>query len=139
METSALEYNQVKRYEGFYIGRYEAGVSTYNEETNRFEESVIFKDNASLYDAVGVQTSINSNWGWQNYDYTARQEGTIVGIGTNKVAGNIVSKANSIPYYHADYYTAVEMTRRMYENHKSVISSLTTGTRLGYDDEIHAR
>ncbi len=45
------------------------------------------------------------------------------------MAGNVVSKANSIPYYHADYYTAVEMTRRMYEKHQSVRSGLVTGTQ----------
>ena len=129
METSQEESIQVRKYGGFYIGRYEAGVATYNEETNSFENSVTFSNNASLEDIVGIQTGINSSWGWQNYDYTARQEGTIVGTGTNKATGNIVSRANSIPYYHADYYTAVEMTRRMYENHKSVRSGLVTGTQ----------
>ena len=128
METSPSEYEQIAKYEGFYIGRYEAGVATYNEETNSIENSVTFSNNASLDSIVGIQTGIN-NWGWQNYDYTARQEGTIVGRGTNKATGNIVSKANSIPYYHADYYTAVEMTRRMYENHKAVRSGLVTGTQ----------
>ena len=139
METNVAEYNQVKKYEGFYIGRYEAGVATYNEETKSFENSVTFSNNATLEGAVGIQTGINSSWWWQNYDYTARQEGTIVTTGSNKVAGNVVSKANSIPYYHADYYTAVEMTRRMYENHKYVTSVLITGTRMGYDGEIYAR
>ncbi len=128
METSSSEYEQIAKYEGFYIGRYEAGIATYDEETGSFENTVTFSNNASLEGAVDVQTGIN-NWWWQNYDYTARQEGTIVGTGTNKATGNIVSRANSIPYYHADYYTAVEMTRRMYENHKSVRSGLVTGTQ----------
>ncbi len=128
METSPAEYEQIAKYEGFYIGRYEAGVATYNEETNSFENSVTFSNNASLEGIVGIQTGI-SGWGLQNYDYTARQEGTIITTGSNKATGNVVSKVNSIPYYHADYYTAVEMTRRMYENHKSVRSGLVTGTQ----------
>ena len=37
-------------------------------------------------------------------------------------------KADSIPYYHADYYTATEMSERLYENHKYVKSGLVTGT-----------
>ena len=129
METNVAEYNQVKKYEGFYIGRYEAGVATYNEETNSFENSVTFNGNASLYNKVDIQTPLNTNWCWQNYNYIARQEGTVVGTGTNKANGNIVSKANCIPYYHTDYYTAVEMTRRMYKNHKTVQSGLVTGTQ----------
>ena len=125
---SEAEKVQVEKYGGFYIGRYEAGVSTYNELTGNFENSVIFNNNALLHNGVTTQTGIN-NWTGQNYDYIARQEGTIVTTGTNKATGNIVEKANSIPYNFADYYTAVEMTRRMYENHESVISGLVTGTQ----------
>ncbi len=129
METSVAEYGQIKKYEGFYIGRYEAGVATYNEEIGTFENSVNFNDNASLTTAVQIQTGLNNWTNWQNYNYTARQAGTIVGTGSNKATGKIVTKANSIPYYHADYYTAVEMTRRMYENNKTVQSGLVTGTQ----------
>lgn len=48
--------------------------------------------------------------------------------GANKASGNIVVKGDSIPYYHADYYTAVEMSERLYKNKASVISTLVTGT-----------
>ena len=132
MEINAGEYNQIKKYGGFYVGRYEAGVSTLNETTGKFEDSVTFSNGASLFSAVSNQTGLN-NWVWQNYNYTARQSGTSVTTGSNKATGNIVEKANSIPYYHADYYTAVEMTRRMYKNdtdrNKYVTSGLVTGTQ----------
>ena len=132
METNIGEYNQVEKYGGFYVGRYEAGVSTLNETTGKFEDSVTFSNGVSLFNAVSNQTGLH-NWDWQNYDYTARQSGTIVTTGSNKATGNIVEKANSIPYYHSDYYTAVEMTRRMYKNdtdrNKYVTSGLVTGTQ----------
>ena len=131
-ETNFLENSQIEKYGGFYVGRYEAGVSTLNEETGKFEDSVTFNDNKSLFNSVAIQTGIN-NWGWQNYDYTARQTGTIVSTGSNKATGSIVEKANIIPYYHADYYTAVEMSRRMYKDdtqrNKYVTSGLITGTQ----------
>ena len=50
----------------------------------------------------------------------------------NVTGGNVSSKANEIPYYHADYYTAVEMSERMYKNDSVrkdyVDSGLITGT-----------
>ena len=128
LTTNTLEYEQIEKYEGFYIGRYEAGVSTLNEETNEFKDSVIFNNNASLFKAVSLETGCCGEV-WQNYSFTARTKGTLVTEGENKANGNIVSKANSIPYYHADYYTAVEMSRRMYENNQYVYSGLTTGTQ----------
>ena len=128
METNSAENTQVEKYGGFYVGRYEAGVSTLNESTNTFEDSVTFNNSASLFNSVAIQTGINS-WGWQNYDFTARQSGTIVATGSNKATGNIVEKANSIPYYHADYYTAVEMSRRLYSGNSYVSSGLVTGTQ----------
>ena len=96
-------------------------------ETDPFDYSVTFNGNALLFRAVGIQTGIN-NWGWQNYSFTARRVGTPVTTGTNKTSGNVVVKADSIAYYHADYYTAVEMSRRLYSNHKYVKSGLVTGT-----------
>ena len=48
--------------------------------------------------------------------------------GANKASGNIVVKGDSIPYYHADYHTAVEMSERLYQNKASVNSTLVTGT-----------
>lgn len=131
-ETNVAENSQIEKYGGFYVGRYEAGVSTLNETTGQFEDSVTFNNNKTLIGAVSIQTGLNGLV-YQNYDYTARQSGTIVSTGSNKVKGNIVEKADSIPYYHADYYTAVEMTRRMYKDdtqrNKYVTSGLVTGTQ----------
>ena len=39
------------------------------------------------------------------------------------------SKAGEIPYYHADYNTAEEMSKRMYSNSSYVSSGLITGTQ----------
>ena len=128
METNTAEEEQISKYGGFYVGRYEAGVSTLDEETNTFKESVTFTNNKSLFSAVGIQSGING-WGWQNYDYIARGK-VITDLNyPNKATGNIVEKANSIPYYHADYYTAVEMSDRLYSKNLYVKSGLITGTQ----------
>ena len=126
-ETNTAEKEQIEKYGGFYVGRYEAGVSTLDEETGEFKDSVTFSNNASLFDTVGIQTGING-WGWQNYDFIARGKVITDTNYTNKATGNIVEKANSIPYYHADYYTAVEMSKRLYNN-SYVKSGLITGTQ----------
>ena len=128
METNTAEEEQISKYDGFYVGRYEAGVSTLDEETNTFKESVTFTNNKSLFSAVGIQSGING-WGWQNYDYIARGKTVPDSNYPNKATGNIVEKANSIPYYHVDYYTAVEMSRRLYDNNSYVQSGLITGTQ----------
>ena len=127
-ETNSAEKEQIEKYGGFYVGRYEAGVSTLDEETGTFKDSVTFSNSASLYNPVGIQTGING-WGWQNYDFIARGKVITDSNYTNKATGNIVEKANSIPYYHADYYTAVEMSRRLYSNSSYVQSGLITGTQ----------
>ena len=67
--------------------------------------------------------------GWQNYDYIARGKVITDSNYPNKATGNIVEKANSIPYYHADYYTALEMSERLYNNNSYVQSGLITGTQ----------
>ncbi len=91
METQTLEYVQIKKYNGFYIGRYEAGVATLNKEKKAngeaypFDDSVTFDGGKSLFEAVAIQTGINS-WTWQNYDFTARRAGTPVTTGTNKAS-----------------------------------------------------
>lgn len=128
MGTNGFEENQIRKYEGFYIGRYEAGVATLNEETNQVENSVTFANNASMFNAVPIETGYH-NWTWQNYSYTARGQGIQLMQGTNNAIGNIVLRANSIPYYHSDYYTALEMTRRLYAKNQYVTSGLTTGTQ----------
>ena len=126
--TGSSEYAQIQKYGGFYVGRYEAGISTLDETTNTFKDSVTFNNSASLYNPVGIQSGIN-NWGWQNYDYIARGKVITDSNYPNKATGNIVEKANSIPYYHADYYTALEMSERLYNNNSYVQSGLITGTQ----------
>ena len=127
-ETNSAEKEQIEKYGGFYVGRYEAGVSTLDEETDTFKDSVTFSNNTSLFNSVTAGTGIN-NWGWQNYDFIARGKVITDSNYSNKATGNIVEKANSIPYYHADYYTAVEMSRRLYSNSSYVQSGLITGTQ----------
>ena len=127
-ETNTSEKEQIEKYGGFYVGRYEAGVSTLDEETGEFKDSVTFSNNSSLFNAVGTQTGING-WGWQNYNFIARGNVITDSNYQNKATGNIVEKANSIPYYHADYYTAVEMADRLYSQNSYVKSGLITGTQ----------
>ena len=127
-ETNTSEKEQIEKYGGFYVGRYEAGVSTLDETTNTFKDSVTFSNNASLFNSVTAGTGING-WGWQNYDFIARGKVITDSNYPNKATGNIVEKANSIPYYHADYYTALEMSERLYNNNLYVQSGLITGTQ----------
>ena len=137
METNPAELPQIEKYNGFYIGRYEAGVGTLNknkkengteeEKANPFDYSVTFDGGASLFNSVTIQTGLDG-FETQNSNFTARRIGTPVTYGTNKATGNIVVKADSIPYYHTDYYTAVEMSRRLYSNHSYVKSGLASGT-----------
>ena len=126
--TGSAEYAQIQKYGGFYVGRYEAGVSTLDETTNTFKDSVTFSGNASLFNAVTAGIGINNN-GWQNYSFIARGKVITDSNYQNKATGNIVEKANSIPYYHADYYTALEMSERLYNNNSYVQSGLITGTQ----------
>ena len=127
-ETNTAEETQISKYGGFYVGRYEAGVSTLDEETGTFKDSVTFNNNASLFNALEIQSGING-WTWQDYNFIARGKVVIDSNYQNKATGNIVEKANSIPYYHADYYTAVEMSERLYNNNLYVQSGLITGTQ----------
>ena len=133
-ETAESELSQIEKYGGFYIGRYEAGVGTLNKEkqqkgeSNPFDYTVTFSNGMSLFNSIGIQTGLISGWTWQNYNFTAKKEGTPVNYVSNKATGNIVIKADSIPYYHADYYTAKEMSSRLYKNYKYVRSGLVTGT-----------
>ena len=127
-ETNTAEETQISKYGGFYVGRYEAGVSTLDEETNTFKDSVKFSNNESLFNSVTAGTGING-YGWQNYNFIARGKVIPDSNYQNKATGNIVEKANNIPYYHADYYTAVEMSERLYNNNLYVQSGLITGTQ----------
>ena len=129
--TGELEKEQVKKYGGFYIGRYEAGVSVLDKSTGTFKDSVTF-GTKSLNGYVTSSTN-SLGWTWQNTDYLARsnsmQELFGSTYGQNKANGNIVIQADAIPYYHADWYTAIEMSERLYYNKSSVASGLTTGTQ----------
>ena len=127
-ETNTSEEEQIKKYGGFYVGRYEAGVSTFDENTNTFKDSITFTPSTSLFNIVPIQSGIHG-WSWQNYDFIARGKVILDSTYQNKATGNIVEKANSIPYYHADYYTAVEMCKRLYNNNLYVQSGLITGTQ----------
>lgn len=93
-EINSAELPQVEKYGGFYIGRYEAGVGTLNKEkeqngtdvekANPFDYTVTFANGASLFNNVGIQNSIIDNWGWQNYNFTAKRTGTPITNVVNK-------------------------------------------------------
>ncbi len=102
--TNPAEYTQIRKYGGFYIGRYEAGTSEITLANNvKFENS--------------STTNTNSYGVWQNGDF----------ISSKVISGKITSKAGEIPYYHADYTTAIEMAKNMYQT-DYVQSGLITGT-----------
>lgn len=98
--TSAAELPQIQKYGGFYIARFEAGKGTVTSSSK-----------------VEIGSNIvNSGWmysGWSVNNYT--------------ISGMISSKADEIPYYHADYDTAVQMANNMYKT-DYVQSGLVTGT-----------
>ncbi len=97
--TNTSELVQIEKYGGFYIGRYEAGTS-----------KITFAGNKTLETPIGTSE-------WSNGNYTK-----------DKVTGGkITTKAGEIPYYHADYNTAVEMSKEMYKT-DNVRSGLMTGT-----------
>ncbi len=83
---------QIRKYNGFYIGRYEAGVGTLNKEkeregeTNPFDYTVTFENGVSLYNSVEVQTALVNGMKWQNYNFTAKTEGTPVSNVKNKAS-----------------------------------------------------
>ena len=97
-KTNTSEKIQIEKYEGFYIGRYEAGTS--NLTSNKIDFS------------KGYSTSNFMNTNFRAEFITS---------------GKITSKAGKIPYYHADYETAQTMTQAMYNNNY-VRSGLVTGT-----------
>ena len=97
-KTNIVEKIQIKKYGGFYIGRYEAGTSNLTSSKIDFSK--------------GYPTS-----GWTGIDFRAEYI----------TSGKITSKAGEIPYYHAEYETAQTMTQAMYDNNY-VQSGLITGT-----------
>ena len=104
MSTNAAEKVQIGKYNGFYVGRYEAGTSEVILEGN------VKWENASTGSMV-------NGLPWQNGSF----------VSSKVTGGKITSKAGEIPYYHADYITAIEMSENMYDT-EQVRSGLITGT-----------
>lgn len=107
--TKTAEKVQVQKYGGFYVGRFEAGTS-----------KVEFTNGAKLENAVTTNTVTiqGASVGWQN--------GNFISSNTTQES-KPTSKAGEIPYFHADYNTAIEMSERMYKT-STVQSGLITGT-----------
>lgn len=102
--TNTAEEVQIGSYGGFYVARYEAGTSEITLADNvKFE-------NESTGSVMNERT-------WQNGGF----------VSSKVTGGKITSKGGEIPYYHADYTTAVEMSKKMYNN-EYVQSGLMTGT-----------
>ena len=102
-KTHSSEFGQIRKYEGFYVGRYEAGTSNITLTTN-----VDF-------------SSKNPATNWHNNNFSIRD-----GL-NNTASGKITSKAGEIPYYFTDYFTALELSNNMYKT-ECVQSGLMTGT-----------
>ncbi len=98
----ATELPQIEKYGGFYIGRYEAGKGT-----------IEFSNVSQIGDNI-------EHSGWE-------YSGWSVNNSNNTISGKVSSKADEVPYYHADYDTAVQMSNNMY-NTDYVRSGLVTGT-----------
>ena len=99
--TNSAEKTQIKKYGGFYVGRYEAGTSsaTFSTDIN-----------------AAVSTS-----NWQNACYTTANA---------SAESKATTKAGDIPWFHADYSTAVTMSERMYNKDTDYVTSgLITGTQ----------
>ncbi len=102
-QTNTAELPQIQKYGGFYVGRYEAGTS-----------------NISLSTGINF-ASQNTASSWGNDDFSIRDELN------HTVTGKINLKAGEIPYYHADYETALKLSNSMYQT-DYVQSGLVTGT-----------
>ncbi len=106
-QTHSSELTQIRKYGGFYVGRYEAGTS-----------EITISTGTTTVDFSEAHTAST----WQNTDFSIRDE-----LSNHTATGNITSKAGEIPYYHADYFTALELSNRMYQT-DYVQSGLITGT-----------
>ena len=102
-ETNTAELPQIQKYGGFYVARYEAGIS-----------------NITLSTGIDF-SSKNTASSWTNDNFSIRD-----GL-NHSVAGKITSKAGEIPYYHVDYFTALKLSNSMYQT-DYVQSGLVTGT-----------
>ena len=98
--TPEEEKTKIEKYSGFYIGRYEAGVS-----------KIEFANNKTLNEPIST--------GWWNNDF----------VSSKVINGKITCKAGEIPYYHVDKKTATDMSITMYSDSKYVECSLVTGTQ----------
>ena len=103
--TPDSEKAYIQKYSGFYIGRYEAGAN-----------KLRFEDDKTLEAPTGTSVGVP---GWWNPNYTSDKV----------VSGKITCKAGEIPYYHANYQTAVDMSKAMYNTSEYVESDLVTGTQ----------
>lgn len=101
-QTNPAELSQIRKYDGFYVGRYEAGTS-----------------NISLSSGVKFENA-NTAVDKENDKFSIRD-------GKHEATGSITCKAGEIPYYHADYFTALKLCNSMY-NTDYVYSGLITGT-----------
>ncbi len=103
-QTNTAELIQIEKYGGFYVGRYEAGTSNITLSTN--------------VDFSKAHTTDN----WCDDRFSLRDE-----LGHTVTKGKITCKAGEIPYYHADYFTALKLCNDMYKT-DYVQSGLVTGT-----------
>lgn len=102
--TNTAELLPIQKYSGFYVGRYEAGTS---------EVTLL---GGVKWENASTGSTING-WGWENESF----------VSSKVTGGKITSKAGEIPYYHADYNTAMEMSKNMIST-EYVQSGLVTGT-----------
>ncbi len=102
-QTNTAELTQIKKYGGFYIGRYEAGT-----------RNITLSTGANF---AGAHETTD----WTNDNFCIRE-------GKSTVTGKITCMAGEIPYYHADYFTALELCNNMYNDSNYVQSGLVTGT-----------
>ncbi len=106
-QTNLAELAQIKKYEGFYVGRYEAGTS-----------EITISTGTSTVDFSIANTASS----WENTNFSIRDD-----LSNHTATGKITTKAGEIPYYHADYFTALKLCNKMY-NTSYMYSGLVTGT-----------
>lgn len=100
---TTTEREQITKYGGFYVARYEAGSS-----------------NVKLTNGKKIGDEILSANEWQNDSYV---------IAKTTQDSKPTSKKGEIPYFHVDFFTAMVMSKNMYEDSNTVNSNLITGTQ----------
>lgn len=98
---TTAEKEQITKYGGFYVARYEAGSSNVKLTSGK---------------KIGDETLSN----WENDSYV---------VAKTTQDSKPTSKKGEIPYFHADYTTAMVMSSKMYEDSNTVNSNLITGTQ----------